>query len=401
MKLTRRPEWLILGILLIAANLRAPITGLPTLISAIQIDLGLSSTVAGLLTTTPLLVFAIISLLSPRIATRFGLESSLFYALWLMLIGVVIRSLPSIEALFLGNNIVAIGISMANVLLPSLIKRDFPYRVAFITGLYALTMGFMAAFVSAFAVPIANLQGSNWRYSLLMIGVMVFVALVVWWPQWLQARAKTRETTEKTSTMQRVSLWRKSLAWQVSLFFGLNSLLYYIVISWLPAILEEAGFSAVYAGRAHGMTQLATAFSGLIIIPLVARFKDQRPVVLIMIIPVFIGLLGLLFYPGQAMVWSAFLGLGCGGVFVLGLSFIGMRVSTSKMAASLSGMAQFVGYTLAATGPSITGGLHDSSGSWNSTLLLCMLIATVILLLGMFAGRDVRIENPPSTASIQ
>lgn len=399
MKLTRRPEWLILGILLIAANLRAPITGLPTLISAIQTDLALSSTVAGLLTTTPLLVFAVVSLLSPRVAARFGLESSLFYALWLMLLGIVIRSMPSLEALFLGNNIVAIGISMANVLLPSLIKRDFPYRVAFITGLYALTMGFMAALVSAFAVPVANLDGSNWRFSLLMIGVMVFLALVVWWPQWRQARVTWHP--EKTSIIQKVPLWRQSLAWQVSLFFGLNSLLYYIIISWLPAILEEVGFSAVYAGRAHGMTQLATAFSGLIIIPLVARFKDQRPVVLIMIVPVFIGLFGLLLYPEQAMLWSAFLGLGCGGVFVLGLSFIGMRVSTSKMAASLSGMAQFVGYTLASTGPSVTGRLHDSSGSWNSTLILCMLIAIVILLLGMFAGRDIRIENKDFTTSTQ
>lgn len=374
-----------------------PLLGFPLLISAIQADLGLSSTVAGLLTTTPLLVFAVVSLLSPRIAARFGLESSLFYALCLMLIGVVVRSMPSLEALFLGNNIVAIGISMANVLLPSLIKRDFPYRVAFITGLYALTMGFMAALISAFSVPVASLGGLNWRYSLLMIGVMIFVALVVWWPQWWRARA--RLVSEKTKTVQKISLWRESLAWQVSLFFGLNSLLYYIIISWLPAILEGAGFSAVYAGRAHGMTQLATAFSGLVIIPLVARFKDQRPVVLIMIVPVFIGLFGLLLYPEQAMLWSAFLGLGCGGVFVLGLSFIGMRVSTSKMAASLSGMAQFVGYTLAATGPSITGRLHDFSGSWSSTLILCMLIAVVILLLGMFAGRDVRIENTELTAS--
>lgn len=147
MKLTRRPEWLILGILCIAANLRAPITGLPAVISAIQADLALSSTVAGLLTTTPLFVFAVVSLLSPRIAVRFGLERSLFYALLLMLIGVIFRSMPSVEALFLGNNIVAIGISMGNVLLPSLIKRDFPYRVAFITALYALTMGIVAALV--------------------------------------------------------------------------------------------------------------------------------------------------------------------------------------------------------------------------------------------------------------
>lgn len=399
MKLTQRPEWLILGILCIAANLRAPITGLPAVIGAIQADLALSSTVAGLLTATPLFVFAIVSLLSPRIAERFGLERSLFYALLIMLIGVVVRSMPSVEALFLGNNLVAVGISMGNVLLPSLIKRDFPYKVAFITALYALTMGIMAALISALAVPVANIEGSSWRYSLLMIGVMVFIALVVWWPQWRHAQAVPQ--SKASDLAPHISLWREPLAWQVSMFFGLNSLMYYIIISWLPAILEESGFSAAYAGTAHGVLQLATAFSGLVIIPLVARFKDQRPVVVIMILPVFLGLIGLLFYPPFAMLWTAVLGLGCGAVFVLGLSFVGMRVGNSLMAASLSGMAQFLGYLLAATGPSLTGALHDFSGNWNSTLVFCLVIAASILGFGLLAGRNIRIEKPVSTASTQ
>ena len=388
MKLTRRPEWLILGIVCIAANLRAPITGLPTLVAAIQADLGLSSAAAGLLTTTPLFVFALVSLVGARIAARFGLERSLFYAIWLMLIGVLLRSAPGGWSLFLGNTIIAVGIALGNVLLPSLIKRDFPHRIAFITALYALTMGIVAALVSAIAVPIARMNGLGWRYSLLAVAIMIIITLLVWWPQWRHATS-----TPTSSTIKTVSLWRQPLAWQVSLFLGLNSLMYYIVVSWLPAILQEAGFSAAYAGNVHGILQLATAIPGLIIVPLIARFSDQRPVVVLMMLPVFIGLMGLWLYPAAALWWSIVLGFGAGAVFVLALSFVGMRVASPQLAASLSGMAQFIGYLLAAGGPSLTGKLHDTTGSWSLTLVFCIVVSVAMLWSGLLAGRDIRIQH--------
>lgn len=389
MKITQRPEWLVLGIICIAANLRAPITGLPPLISIIQNDLGLSSTIAGLLTSTPLMMFALVSLFGAHIGRQFGLERSLFYAIWLMLIGILLRSIPGVWPLFLGNNIVAIGIAIGNVLLPSLVKREFPHRIAFLTALYALTMSLVAALVSAIAVPISRIHGLSWRYSLLSVSLIVVITLIVWWPQWRRS-----EKIKPDMIQTKVSLWHEPLAWQVSLFLGLNSVSFYILVSWLPAILQESGFSAEHAGNVHGLLQLAIAISGLVVVPLIARFKDQRPVVVIMVIPIFIGWLGLLFYPAAALWWSVSLGVGGGAIFVLSLSFVGMRVASSQQAASLSGMAQFIGYLLAAGGPIIAGKLHDISGTWTSTLVMCFLLAGALLVTGLLAGRNIRIENP-------
>lgn len=395
MKITQRPEWLVLGIICIAANLRAPITGLPPLIGTIQNDLGLSSTIAGMLTSTPLIVFALVSLFGASIGRQFGLERSLFYAIWLMLIGILLRSTPSVWALFIGNNIVAVGIGIGNVLLPSLVKREFPHRIAFLTALYALTMSLVAAIISAIAVPISRIDGLSWRYSLLTVSLIVVITLWVWWPQWRQAK------TIKPDLMgTKVFLWREPLAWQVSLFLGLNSVSFYILVSWLPAILHEAGFSPERAGHVHGLLQLAIAISGLVVVPLIARFKDQRPVVILMVIPIFIGWLGLLFYPAAAVWWSLSLGIGGGAIFVLSLSFVGMRVASSQQAASLSGMAQFIGYLLAAGGPILAGKLHDISGNWTSTLVMCLLLAVALLIVGLLAGRNVRIENPAPAQSI-
>lgn len=386
MKLLRRPEWLILGIVCIAANLRAPITSLPTVVDLIQIDTGLSSAALGLLTSLPLFVFALVSLCSASIAHRFGLERSLYYAIWLMLIGVGLRSLPHLAALYVGNNIIAVGIALGNVLLPGLIKRDFPQRIALITSLYALSMGIIAALVSAVTVPIAHVWG--WRIALLAMSLMILITLVVWWPQ----RHKGRPQAEQRRRSASISLWRHPLAWQVSLFLGLNSLMYYIVVSWLPAMLQASGFGADEAASMQGVLQLATAIPGLVIVPLIARFKDQRIVVVFMMLPVFVGLLGLWLYPDAAWWWSVILGFGSGAVFVLALSFVGMRVATAPLAAALSGMAQFIGYLLAAGGPALTGKMHDLSQSWASTLIFCLVIAVMMLISGLYAGRDQQIQ---------
>lgn len=383
----RRPEWLIIGIICIAANLRAPVTGVAPVIESIQQSYSLTAAQAGLLTSSPLLFFAIFSLVAAPLARFVGLERALFIAITAMVVGVFWRIYPSIFSLYAGNNLIAVGIALGNVLVPSLIKAYFPQRIAFLTAIYSLMMGISAAIVSALAIPLTEHTAWGWRTSLLSVSLIIVVSWVVWLPQIHKGPRRKKDATQQA----RAPIWRHPIAWQVTIFLGCNSLFYYIFVSWLPSLLTSLGFSAAIAANMHGLMQLASAVAGLLILPVVRHFSDQKPAVVCAVAPIFIGLLGLWWVPSLALIWALLLGLGSGAVFVLALSFFGMRVTTTAQAASLAGMAQFVGYLLAATGPSLMGAFYDWTHSWVPMLVFCLFVATVILIFGLLAGRNVKI----------
>lgn len=382
-----RPEWLIIGIICIAANLRAPVTGVAPVIESIQHSFSLTAAQAGLLTSSPLLVFALFSLVAAPLARWVGLERALFLALSAMVIGVFWRVYPSIFSLYAGNNLIAVGIALGNVLVPSLIKAYFPKRIAFLTAIYSLMMGLSAAVVSALAIPLTEYTPWSWRTSLLSVAFMIVVSWLVWLPQTRKGPRRRKRGSAQSGS----SLWRNPIAWQVTFFLGCNSLLYYIFVSWLPSLLMSLGFSASAAANMHGLMQLASAVAGLLILPIVRHFKDQRPAVVCAVVPLFLSLLGLWWLPSLALLWSLLIGLGSGAVFVLALSFFGMRVTTTSQAASLAGMAQFVGYLLAATGPSLMGAFYDWTHSWVPMVVFCLVVASIMLTFGLAAGRDVKI----------
>lgn len=382
--------WIVLGILLIAANLRGPMTAVAPLLDDIQQYFSLSSAGSGMMTSLPLLVLAIISPLCASVAFRFGLERVLMAGLLLILAGVATRSFGTLSALFTGTALIGVGIAIGNVLLPGLVKRDFPKKLAVITSGYALTMGIAAAIMSAMAIPLSRFFEAGWRFALLSAGVFTLLAVVVWLPRVFGKN--TAETSLAPATGSK-PVWRHPLAWQVTFFMGLNSFVYYIFISWLPAILQHAGYAADRAGEIHGLMQLSSAFPGIILMAVLHRLKDQRGLVLIACFTELVGILGLLFFPSQALVWSLVFGFGNGATFILALSFIGLRTVNATQAASLSGLAQCFGYLLAAFGPSLMGWLHDISGSWQSTLTICAFLTVTIATFGLLAGRALQIPD--------
>ncbi|MET4682753.1 MFS transporter [Brevundimonas faecalis] len=379
---------LLLGVLLIAANLRAPITGVAPLLDMIRDGLSLSAAEAGGLTALPLLAFAVASPFCVLLAREYGLERCLFAALLLIAGGVGLRAAGSTPALFGGSLAIGLGIAVANVLLPSLLKRDCPDRIAGLTSAYALTAGAAAALASAFAVPIATLPGSSWNWALLAFLPVTLTALAVWAPQ---LRASTPPTADVPTPPHGDSVWRAPLAWQVTAFFGLNSLVYYVVVAWLPAILAEAGYSAAAAGSLHGVSQLATAVPGLFLGLLVARMKDQRLIAALTPLATVAAMLGLIVAPGLAVVWAALFGFGTGATFILALAFVSLRASSAGQAAALSGMAQSVGYVVASVAPSLVGVLHETTGGWRLPLLLCAAVGLLMAGFGFRAGRAVQI----------
>ena len=387
------PLLLITGILLIASNLRAAVTGVAPLLDTMRHDFGLSSGNAGMLITLPLLAFAAVSPFAAMLARRFGLERSLFAAMLVILAGILIRSAGPVAALYIGTAIIGGGIAIGNVLLPSLLKRDFPTRIATLTAVYALTMGAAAALSSVIAIPLA--ESSGWALALASSGLLVIVALVCWVPQ---LRNHTAPAASTASIAHGGPIWHSLLAWQVTLFLGLNSFVYYVVVSWLPAMLNDAGYSPAQSGSLHGLLQMAAAASGLALMPL-RRMKDQRAAAFGSSCMALAGILGLLWVPQWAAFWCVLYGLGSGATIILGLSFVSLRVNSVQQAASLSGMAQTVGYLLAAVGPTLIGAIHDYLQSWTAPLLLCAVAAALMALCGLFAGRNVHIPLPQALAT--
>lgn len=375
---------LIIGILMIATTLRVTFTGAAPLLDAIRADYGLTTAQTGMLTTLPLLAFALISPLAAGVARRIGMERSLFAALLLICAGIALRSLPSSLLLFIGTAVIGCGIALGNVLLPGMLKRDFAQHVAKLTGAYSLTMGVAAALGSAAMVPIAQ-SGAGWHGALLTLMIFPLLALLLWLPR---LRHGAPAALSASGALHSRGIWRSALAWQVTLYLGINSLIYYIVIGWLPSILISQGFSEAQAGSLHGVLQLATAAPGLLVPLVLHRLRDQRAIAALVALLCAAGALGLWLQPGHAAIWTVVYGFGSGATMILGLTFIGLRASSAHQAAALSGMAQSVGYLLAACGPPLMGKVHDASGDWHLPLIACALLSVVMALCGAFAGRN-------------
>lgn len=383
---------LVVGILFIAANLRVPFTGIAPVLPLIQNDFGLSNSAVGLLTSLPLLAFAAFSPLSASVAHKFGIERTLFGALVVISLGILLRSAGSAWALYAGTILIGTGIALGNVLLPGLIKRDFSKNMASMTGAYAITMGASGAVGSAVIIPLTQAWG--WPIALSLLVAVPLFALVLWLPQLKKHDPVNLSGPKKSAT---VAVWKSPLAWQVTLFMGLNAMPFYVAVGWLPTILIDHGISATQAGSVHGTLQLATAIPGLILAATLRRLKDQKLAAVTTSLLVAISLIGLIYAPNLAMLWAALLGFGSGASMMLGLTFIGLRTKNAGDTAALSGMAQCVGYLMAAAGPLLLGQLHDWTGGWTAPLLTTAAIAIAGAFTGMMAGRNVQLEPGSSS----
>lgn len=377
---------LVLGILFLAANLRGPITGIGPVLDQVINSLQLTASQAGMLTTLPLLAFALASPLATSLAKRQGLEMSLLIALLLIAIGLSSRLLNCVSALYIGTAIIGIGIAIGNVLLPSLIKRDFPHKVAIMTSAYVLAMGIFAGSYSALIIPLANYQDIGWQIALASYALITLLSIMLWLPQ-LKYHSKPSKELLPVATTGKI--WHHRLSWYITLFLGLNSFFSYVMLAWLPSILIEFGHSAQQAAVLHGIFQFCSAIPGIVLIPLLAKLTDQRALALTLALLGCCCSLGLLYLPSFAFIWSSTLGFCSGAIFILGLSFISLRTHHSRQAASLSGMAQCIGYLLAAVGPILAGSLHSLFNSWGWVLWLCALASLISGIFGYLGGRNI------------
>jgi CP family cyanate transporter-like MFS transporter len=384
-----RPPWLYAGIILIGANLRAPITSVGPVLPDIQARLQLSDIGAGWLNALPLLIFALLSLVAPRVGRRYGLERILGTALIAILAGTLLRSLALPGAIWAGTLVLSIGIAFGNVLLPGLVKRDFPTNASGLIGCYAAAMAAMAGLAAGLAVPIASIPGSSWRWSLGLWALLALVALVVWRPQW---RSRQHHLPNAVGSVARLSPWRHAIGWQVSLFFAFHSLVFYGIVDWFASYAASSGITLKEAGFYLLLYQVVAIATNLASAPLLRRLGDQTKLGFLCGLLLLIGSSGLLLMPHLSWLWLISAGLGAGVAMVTSLSLFALRTHDHHQAAALSGMAQFIGYLGAAAGPLLIGVLHDWTHAWTGPLLLMVAASLLVLVFATLAGRARFIE---------
>lgn len=375
----------LIGVLLIAANLRVSFVTVGPLLNVIGRDVGLSSAAEGLLTGLPLIAFAVISPVAPVVAFRLGLDRTLWASL-LLAFGIVFRSVPVGGFLWGGTVLLGIAIGFLNVLVPSLVKRDFPTRVSQVTGSYSAVRAGAAALGAAVVVPIAQTSPAGWRLALGIWAGLALIALAVLLPTLRRHQTKPREPDQHQ--VMHSSPWKSALGWQVTVFMGLQSVAYYVFMAWLPSIEHSRGVSAATAGTHLSVFLLVSVASSLSTGSLLHRFSDQRAIALVSGLLALSAYAGLALAPGLTLLWVISGALGCGSLIVIALSLFSLRTHHHSQAAALSGMAQSVGYALGAAGPVAFGALHDLSNGWTLPLLVTTGIMALLCLAAVLSARD-------------
>jgi CP family cyanate transporter-like MFS transporter len=383
---------LIAGLVAIALNQRPALVAVGPLTAQLRAETGMGASATSLLTTLPLLCFGVFALLAPVLGRRIGLDGTLAVALTVLTAGIALRLVPSVAALFVGSAVAGAGIAISNVLLPGVIKRDFPDHTGLAMGMYSLLLNGGAALASGATVPLGTLLHTGWRTTLALWGLLAIAAMVFWVPRAL----RSQQVDNRTETRVPIRVWRSRLAWAVAGYMALQSLVYYALIAWLPTVLKDAGLSE---SRAGFMAAVMSTFGigASFVVPVIAtKIDNQRPLVLVSAMAFLLGLAGLLAAPVAGVwAWMVLLGIGQGAGIGLALTLFVLRSTTSSAAAQLSGMAQTVGYLVAATGPLTVGVLHDITRGW--TLPVAALIAALAALLtvGWVAAANRTVENDP------
>ncbi|WP_395943367.1 MFS transporter [Brevundimonas sp.] len=384
-----RRAGLFIGIILIGANLRAPITSVGPVLPDIQTQLGLNGIGAGWLNALPLLIFAVLSLVAPQVGRRHGLERVLGAALAAIAAGTLVRSLALPGAIWIGAVLLSVGIAFGNVLLPGLVKRDFPTSASGLIGCYAAAMAATAGLAAGLAVPIAAVPGLDWRWSLGVWALLAFGALIVWLPQW---RGRQHHLPAVSDVGPRLSPWRHAIGWQVSLFFACHSLVFYGIVDWFASYAASSGITLAAAGFYLLIYQVVAVATNLAGGPLIRRLRDQTMLGLLCGVLLVIGSGGLLLLPHLSWLWLISAGLGAGIAMVTSLSLFALRTHDHHQAAALSGMAQFIGYVGAAAGPLLIGVLHDLTHAWTAPMLLMVAASLLVTVFATLAGRARFIE---------
>ena len=384
---------LIIGVILLAINLRPALTSIGPIIGIIRSEIGFSNWSIAMLTSLPLVVFALMSTVIPKLARKFTSKRVMIVGLIALTTGILFRSISSIEFLIFGTLCIGVGIAICNVLIPGLIKKEFPSKLMLMTGVYSTVMGISATTASGLSVPIAENWGFGWRFSLLIWIIPALIALIYW--TFISRLRSNHSTVSQPSPDKDSDIWKSPLAWKIAIFMGCQSLLFYIIISWLPEIFIGFGLEQATSGFLLSYQQLIGIPASLLIPLIASKLKSQAWLVIILNILLIVGIVLLLSYQNLIVffITATLIGISTSGNFTLALLFLSLRASNTSQATSLSGMAQTIGYSLAAFGPMIIGFIYDITLEWKIPLYILIFLGLCSSLLGMKVGQNRYVLN--------
>ncbi|WP_443056880.1 CynX/NimT family MFS transporter [Streptomyces sp. IBSBF 2390] len=386
------------GILLSALNLRPAITSLGALLEEVRDDLGMSGSVAGLLTSVPPLCFAVFGVTAPRLARRFGPAAVICAGMAAIATGLLIRPYVGGTPGFLAASALALmGIAVSNVLMPVVVKRWFPDRVGSMTGLYSMALALGTSLAAAVTVPLTGALGGSWRSGLAVWAVLAMAAVLPWLPLVRDrgtAPAPSRQRTAATAEPHApLRMARSRTAWALAVFFGLQATAAYITMGWMPQIFRDAGVPAGTAGVLLAVTMVMGVPLAFVIPRVATRLPHQGPIALVLGVCGLAGYAGLYFAPAAgAWAWALLLGVSnC--AFPLALTMVGMRARSGPGVAQLSAFAQSTGYLISIPGPLLVGVLYQRSGGWGLPIALMAALMVPQMVMGVLAGRNRTVEE--------
>lgn len=384
-------KYLLFAVLVVGVCLRPSITGLGSLLKLIKADLALSDMSAGLLTTIPMITFAVASPLVQKCNARWGTACTLCSGFVLIACGTLVRSFGGLAGLYAGTVLIGCGVACGNVLMPAIIKGEFPEKYGFVTALNSVGLALSSALASGFNYPLAQGAGLGWRVTLCIYAVVALIAIVAWLPvRGVRVCVPSRQPSGW-------DIFKDKTAWAVTLFLGIEALAFYSCSAWFSTIFQAKGLDATLAGYYVSCFQL-TGIPASFLVPVLAGLrKDQRRLTY-GVVGVFlcgVVLMACTQNPGLLLVGALLSGFGCNGGFALSMAFIGFRTENGTDAMQLSGMSQSLGYVIAAFGPIGMGWLHDCFGDWNWNLWLVAGLLVILLVVSRQCAKDtvVRLEQ--------
>lgn len=375
---------LVAGFVLVALNLRPAIAGVSPVLGEIMAEFGLTPAAGGAITTVMVVCFGVLAPVAPVLAARAGLDRTVAGGLFLLAAGVAGRGLDGVAALYLGSVVAGTAIAILNVVMPGVVKQHFPARIGLFTGLYVSGLVIGAAAASGLMVPLERATGYGWRGAMTLLAIPALAAALLWLPQARHAPARDVGGSHRPYR----ALLRLPMTWYVTLYMGLQSIIFYVTLAWLPTVFTDAGLPADQAGYLLGLSNLTQVVTTLTVPIHAGRARTQTPHIVISTLLTAAGLAGVWLAPVTLpWLWMVVLGLGQGASIALALLIITLRAPNPASVTALSAVAQACGYLLAAFGPMLIGLLHQVSGDWNMPMVVLLFLCGVQIAFGALAGR--------------